>query len=83
VLATNLTCPGDDPAIRITADNVTLNLNGRTLTGDGGDGGGDGVLAEGTEGNPTVEGLQVVNAPSETSTTASRSATPPAPGSPA
>ena len=58
VLARDLTCPGADPAIRITADNVVLNLNGNTLTGDGGE---QGVLAEGTDANPTLEGLRVEN----------------------
>ena len=57
VLASDLTCPG--PAITITADNVVLNLNGHTLTSDGG--GGAGVRAEGTEANPTLEGLRVEN----------------------
>jgi parallel beta-helix repeat protein len=57
VLASDLTCPG--PAITITADNVVLNLNGNTLTSDSG--GGDGVLAEGTDANPTLEGLRVEN----------------------
>ena len=38
---------------------MVLNLNGHTLTGDGG--GGAGVRAEGTEANPTLEGLRVEN----------------------
>jgi parallel beta-helix repeat protein len=58
VLARDLTCPGSAVAIRITADNVVLNLNGRTLTGDDS---GYGVLAEGTDANPTLEGLRVEN----------------------
>jgi parallel beta-helix repeat protein len=57
VLASDLTCPG--PAITITADNVVLNLNGNTLTSDGG--GGAGVLVEGIDANPTLEGLRVEN----------------------
>jgi parallel beta-helix repeat protein len=58
VLARDLTCPGT--AIRITADNVVLNLNGNTLTGDGSLLG-YGVEATGTDANPTLEGLRVEN----------------------
>jgi parallel beta-helix repeat protein len=56
VLANDLACPGT--AITITADNVVLNLNGRTLTGSGS---GTGVKAEGTAANPTLEGLRIEN----------------------
>jgi len=56
VLANNLSCAGT--AITITADNVVLNLNGRTLTGTGT---GSGVFAQGTVANPTLEGLRIEN----------------------
>jgi parallel beta-helix repeat protein len=55
LLARDVVCPGD--GIIITADNVLLVLNGRTLTGSGDRAG---VRAEGTEANPTLTGLQVV-----------------------
>jgi parallel beta-helix repeat protein len=58
VLIADLTC--DVTAITVAADGVRLDLGGRTLTGDG-EGFVFGVLAEGTPGNPTVEGLRVGN----------------------
>jgi parallel beta-helix repeat protein len=54
-LARDLSCPGT--GITITADDVRLDLNGRTLAGTEGDG--TGVLAQGDHDNPTLTGLSV------------------------
>jgi parallel beta-helix repeat protein len=71
ILARDLICPGT--AITIAVDNVRLLLNGRTLTGNGG---GDGIVAAGSEDDPLTglrihhgtvtgfdDGLVLVNAP--------------------
>jgi parallel beta-helix repeat protein len=57
VLARDLICP--DPAIAIAADNVRLDLGGRTLTSTAA-GTGTGVRAEGSEEDP-ITGLRVEN----------------------
>jgi parallel beta-helix repeat protein len=57
LLARSLTCPGSDLAITIAADNVRLDLGGRTLTGDRSS---DGIVADGTGDNP-ITGLRVKN----------------------
>jgi parallel beta-helix repeat protein len=62
VLARDLVCPA--PAIRIAADNVRLDLGGRTLTRLGSDPAGpdeDGIVAEGLQANRTIDGLRVEN----------------------
>jgi parallel beta-helix repeat protein len=46
-LSSNLTVPAGQTGIEITADNVTLNLNGWSIIGTGG-GSGDGVFSAGT-----------------------------------
>jgi parallel beta-helix repeat protein len=62
VLARDLICPA--PAITIAADNVRLDLGGNILTAlnpDPADLNKDGIVAEGSQANPTIEGLRIGN----------------------